>query len=87
MQPIRNIAITWNWIGSGGAAPVSITPRSTTTDWVDTAAISQAPLIPRASVGLRARTVTAVKKVYMIANHSYKFSAENVAAYLRAANE
>jgi len=36
---------------------------------VETAAISQAPLMPRASVGLPFRTVTAVKKVYMTTNH------------------
>lgn len=54
-----------NWIGSGGALPASMTPRRTTIDCVATDAVSHAPLMPWASVGFLALTVTAVKKVYI----------------------
>ena len=39
-------------------------------EWVATAAINQAPLIPSTIVGLSLLTVTAEKKVYMIISHS-----------------
>jgi hypothetical protein len=70
MHPSRNsTSARKNATGeSPSAAATSVV--STDIDWVETAATSQAPLMPVCSDGLSRRTITAVKNAYITTNHS-----------------